>query len=463
MAKLSFYGASGGIVTGSCHMLDTEENKYLVDCGLFQGSRKICKLNWEGFGFDPKEIKAVFLTHAHLDHVGRLPLLVKNGFRGKIFCTDATRDLVKIVLLDALKLHKEAVKKGHDRCGDIQEIQYTEEHIEQALNLMEVVDYGKMYDFNELKFRLRDAGHILGSAIYEIWFPLNNGRMRKIVFSGDLGQPGQRIIRDPEYIREADYLVVESTYGGRTHPDKASTILEFITILKHIAKYRGVGLIPVFAIERAQEILYELNLLAERQVLDDPNIAFYLDSPMASEVTRIFEMYRKYYDEDALLLVKKGDQPFRFRNLRFVSSTAESKKLRNVRKSVIMAGSGMITGGRIIHHIKNHGSDPNNHIVFVGYQVPGTIGRMILDGKRKIRIAGKDVFINAKVHYLQGFSSHADQVDLLYWIRNFGRGLRNIFLIHGENDQREVLAQKIYLDLQVNPVLPLLGETVYLD
>ena len=464
MATLTFHGAAGGIVTGSCHRLDIKGSQYLVDCGLFQGGKRIEALNWQGFDFDPAQIKAIFLTHAHLDHVGRIPLLVRHGFRGKIISTDATRDLAKVILYDAFKLYKEEVERQKEKAklSSMPELQYTEQDIEKALSLFEVVNYGQLQTLdNNIKFRLRDAGHILGSAIFEIWFPNEEGRERKIVFSGDLGQPGQRIIKDPEYIREADYVVVESTYGGRVHPDKATTVLEFLQILKDIIKYKGVGLIPVFAVERAQEILYELNLLVERGILDEP-ISFYLDSPMAAEVTRIFERYSKYYDEDALLLLEKGDQPFRFKGLKIVTSVRQSKKLKNVRKAVIMAGSGMITGGRIGHHIINHASDPNTHIIFVGYQVPGSIGRLILDGRRKIKLYGKTVYINAKVHYLQGFSSHADQLDLMYWLRNFGRGVREIYLVHGENSQREALAQKIYLELQRHPVLPLLGETVYL-
>ncbi len=460
MATLTFWGAAGGIVTGSNHLLEVEGNRYLVDCGMFQGTKKVRELNWQGFAYDPSEIKALFLTHAHLDHVGRIPYLVRHGFSGKIFATDATRDLAKVILYDAFKLHKEAVERGREEGAE--GLQYTEADIEKALSLFEVVDYGKLYTFDEyIEFRLRDAGHILGSAIFEIWFK-NGKTKRKIVFSGDLGQPGQRIIRDPEYIREADYVVVESTYGGRIHPDKASTVLEFIEILKHIGKYGGVGMIPVFAVERAQEILYELNLLVERNILEDP-VDFYLDSPMASEVTRIFERYSKYYDEDALLLLEQGDQPFRFKNFRVITNVRQSKRLKNVKRAVILAGSGMVTGGRIGHHIINHASDPNSHIIFVGYQVPGTIGRRILDGERTIRIYGHTVHIKAKVHYLQGFSSHADQTDLMYWIRNFGRGVRDIFLVHGENDQREALAQKVYLELQKTPKMPLLGETVYLE
>ena len=463
--KITFMGAAGGIVTGSCHFIDLGNFKALVDCGIFQGQRKIEDLNWEPFRFNPREIDVVFLTHAHLDHTGRLPLLYKRGFRGKIIATDATRDLTYLILQDATKLHYEAVERGRFRVRDkvIEEPMWTYEDVEGVMRLFQIYDYAERIKLNSrVEFRMREAGHILGSASYELWLYNKAGRQRKVVFSGDLGQTGARIIRDPDFIREADYVVVESTYGGRYHKDKSTTILEFLSILDDVARDNSVAVVPTFAVERAQEILYELNLLREKEVID-PGIKIFLDSPMAKKATLIFERYRKYYDEDALELVRAGDEIFRFKGLHIVESSKESKKLKDVRKAMILAGSGMCTGGRVLHHLINFLPDPKNHIVFVGFQVPGTLGRRIIDGAKQVKIFGKKIDVRAKVHTLGGFSAHADQGDLMYWLRNFGHYPREIFIVHGDNDNRVALDIKIKNELNLSTNLPELFETYELD
>ena len=461
--KITFDGAAGGIVTGSCHKMTINRISYLVDCGMFQGHANVEGYNWQRFEFNPREIKALFLTHAHLDHVGRLPLLVKAGFKGKIIATDATRDLTRLVLLDAAKLHKEAVEHGRVKINGkkIKHPLFTEEDVEDVMGLFDIHEYGTIYDYDDniIRFRLRDAGHILGSTIFEFWIrDKDKGDEKKIVFSGDLGQRGARIIRDPDYIRTADYVVIETTYGGRLHKDKASTVLEFLEILTDVQKHESVALVPVFALERSQEILYELNLLFEKHILS--GLRVFLDSPMAIKATRIFERYRKYYDEDALALIREDDEIFRFKGLEFTEDVEQSKKIKGVKSAVIMAGSGMMTGGRILHHLQNFGGDPNNHIIFVGYQVRGTLGRMLIDGKRHIKVYGKYMNVRAKIHTLGGFSAHADQMDLLYWLRGFGHSVKKVFLVHGEDDQREMFASKVIADLGLAVYMPKLQESV---
>ncbi len=463
--KIKFVGASEGIVTGSCHFIESGDFTAVVDCGMFQGEKRTEEHNWEPFPFDPKKLKMVFLTHAHLDHTGRLPLLYKHGFRGKIIATDATRDLTYLILQDATKLHKEAVERGRIEVNGfpITEPMWDYEDVDGVMRQFQVYDYGEKVEIKKgVTFRMREAGHILGSVSFELWIENESKRVRKFVFSGDLGQTGARIIRDPEFIREADYVIVESTYGGRFHKDKSSTILELLSILDDISRENSVAVMPVFAVERAQEILYELNLLAEKGVLSK-GLKFFLDSPMAEKATLIFERYRKYYDEDALDLIREGDDIFRFDGLEFIKTGRESQRLADAKRSLIMAGSGMCTGGRVLHHLINFLPNPKNHIIFVGFQVPGTLGRRIIDREDIVRIYGHEVPVKAQVHTLGGFSAHGDQGDLMYWLRNFGHFPREVFIVHGDNDNRTALDIKIRNELQLSTKLPKLNEEFILD
>ena len=401
--KLKFCGAAK-TVTGSCYYVDTGEIKFLVDCGIYQGSDEQESLNYEPFPFNPAELDYVFLTHAHFDHCGRIPILVKQGFHGRIVCTEPTRELAKIVLLDAANLQEEEYERWITRAKEEgQSERYAEEgaayankkplfsvaDVEAMMPLIDVYPYSTSVNINQnFEFRLRDAGHILGSAIMEFWIKTEAGRTRKLVFSGDLGQPGARIVRDPDMVREADYVVCESTYGNRIHRDRNETVLELLAILQQAQKEEGNVLIPAFAIERAQEILYEINLFVESRLLS--GIPLYVDSPMASKSTEVFKQYPDFYDEDAKRLLKKGDDPFSFPGLHIVEDSEESKRLISKRGVVIMAGSGMCTGGRIVHHLKNNIENSKTHIVFVGYQVAGTLGRRIVDGERVVRIFGRE-------------------------------------------------------------------------
>jgi metallo-beta-lactamase family protein len=338
---------------------------------------------------------------------------------------------------------------------------YTEDDVENMMQYFEVYPYGTSVNINEnFEFRLRDAGHILGSAIMEFWVKTEAGRSRKLVFSGDLGQPGARIVKDPDMIREADYVVCESTYGNRIHKDRNETLIELLAILQQAQKEEGNVLIPAFAIERAQEILYEVNLFVENRLLS--GLPFYLDSPMASKSTEIFRQYPDFYDEDAKRLLKKGDDPFSFPGLHMVEDAEESKRLISKRGVVIMAGSGMCTGGRIVHHLKNNIENSKTHLVFVGYQVKGTLGRRIVDGEKTVRIFGTEYQNNAHVHTLGGFSAHADQNDLMYWLGSFGHTPKQIFIVHGDEDVANEFADKVYHELQIDTHVPNLGEVIEL-
>lgn len=462
--KLSFFGASGGIVTGSSYLMEIDGIKVMLDCGMFQGESEVEKLNYRPWPVDPSTIDFLLLTHGHLDHTGLIPKLVKDGFHGKIVCTDATKQLAEIIMLDAAKLQEEESKRNEDtesltrHTGPL----YTREDVENTMDLFEVYPYHEIVKLSpHFSFRMREAGHILGSVTFEIWFKNGSERERKIVFSGDIGQTGARIIRDPDFIREADYVVMESTYGSRNHKDKDSTLLEFLAILNQAAREGGIVLIPSFAVERTQEILYEINLFVERGVLS--GLKFYLDSPLAIRATEIFRQFRKYYDEDAMSLLRAGDDPFSFKGLFFTQGAKESMKLADEKASVIIAGSGMCNGGRIVHHLKNHLPNPMTHVIFVGFQVPGTLGRRLVDGEKTVRIHGQEVEVNAKVHTLGGFSAHADQNDLLYWLRSFGHSPKEVFITHGDPVNREGLVKKIAEELQLNTVLPNIGDTVDLD
>jgi metallo-beta-lactamase family protein len=464
--KIQFCGAAR-TVTGSCYYIDLGDVKFLVDCGAFQGYKMEDK-NREPFPFDPGSIDYLLLTHAHYDHCGRIPLLVKQGFRGRIIATQPTRDLAKLVLLDSAKIQKEDFERWEVRAkenGNIskKEVEarrplYSEADVEAAMELFEIYPYGNSVRLKDnLEFRMRDAGHILGSAMFEIWVKTEAGRDRKFVFSGDLGQPGARIIKDPDFVREADYVICESTYGNRLHKNKDETVLELLSILKKAKEEGGNILIPSFAIERTQELLYELNLFVENKLLE--GLEVYLDSPMASKATEIFKMYPNFYDEDARRLLEKGDDPFEFPGFQITESVDDSKRLIDKHGVVIIAGSGMCTGGRIIHHLKNNLENPKTNVVIVGYQVEGTLGRELVEGNPTVKIFGKEIEANAQIHTLGGFSAHGDQRDLRYWLRSFGHFPKKVFITHGDKEIAIGFATNIQTELNLDVQVPELNET----
>jgi len=455
---IQFLGATK-TVTGSCFYVQTDSVKFLVDCGAFQGGEELEKMNYDPFPFNPADIDFLFLTHAHFDHSGRIPQLVKQGFRGRIICTQPTRDLTKIILLDSANLQEEEMKRWETRSkgvgeeGSTKKVLFTEQDVEECMRYFEVYPYGNSVNLTpKLEFRMRDAGHILGSSIFEFWIENEAERTRKMVFSGDLGQPGARIVSDTDMIREADYVICESTYGNRLHKDRNETVLELLAAMQEAQKEGGNVLIPSFAIERTQEVLYEINLFFENRLLS--GMPVYLDSPMASKATEVFRRYPDFYDEDARRLLKKGDDPFDFEGLIKIESAEESKRLISKKGVAIIAGSGMCNGGRIVHHIKNNISDPKTRMVIVGYQVKGTLGRRIVDGEKILRIMGAEVENNAKLYTLNGFSGHADQRDLRYWLRGFGHSPRQIFLVHGDEDVIESFASNIKQEFKIDISIP---------
>lgn len=459
--KLQFCGAAK-MVTGSCHFLDTGHHKVLVDCGMFQGRDR--KHNEDIFPFNPTDIDYLFLTHAHIDHCGRLPVLVKQGFHGRIIATRATRDLVRILLLDSAKIQKDnfgrCERSNRSNCESRR--LYTEEEATDTMQYFDTYPYGNSIKLSEnLEFRMRDAGHILGSSIFELWVKNGGGRLRKIVFSGDLGQPGQRIVKDPDFIREADYIIVESTYGNRLHRSKDETLLEFLTIIKDAQKTKGNILVPTFAVERAQELLYELNLFVENKLVE--GLPVYFDSPLAQKATDIFRRHIELYDEDARRLMEIGDSPFDFDGLEYVKDFSVSRRLSARNGIMILAGSGMCTGGRIVFHLQNHIADSNNHLVFAGYQVRGTLGRSIIDGAENVNIRGRKYSVGIKKHTLGGLSAHGDQGDLEYWLRGFGHSPRKVFMVHGDKDIIDFFADYIRKSLSVETYAPELNEIVELD
>jgi len=464
--KIQFCGAAR-TVTGSCYLVDLGETKFLVDCGAFQGYKEEGK-NYEPFPFDPASIDYVFLTHAHYDHCGRLPLLVKQGFKGRIISTQPTRDLTEVVLLDSSKIQQEDYERWEARAkrrtNDIPETAieankplYLEQDVQATIELFEIYPYGNSVKLrDDLEFRMRDAGHILGSAMIEIWVKNEAGRGRKFVFSGDLGQPGARIIKDPDFVREADYVICESTYGNRLHKSKDETVLELLSILKKAKEDGGNVLIPSFAIERTQEVLYEINLFVENKLLE--GLEVYLDSPMASKATEIFKAFPNFYDEDARRLLEKGDDPFEFPGFKIIESADESKRLIDKHGVVIIAGSGMCTGGRILHHLKNNLANPKTNVVIVGYQVESTLGRKLVESDPTVQIFGENIEVNAQVHTLGGFSAHGDQRDLRYWLRSFGHSPKMVFITHGDKEIAIGFATNIRSELNLEVEVPELNE-----
>ncbi len=438
--KLTFCGATR-IVTGSCHLLEAWDAKVLVDCGMFQGSKDITRLNYEPFPFDPKEISHVFLTHAHIDHSGLLPKLYKHGFRGKIICTHATKDLCAIMLEDAAHMQELETRKENQR-RELDDLPprtplYSLSDAQAVMRFFYTVNYNERYRaLKNIEVRFRDAGHILGSAIVEMW-AINGGGQKKIVFSGDLGQWDNPIVRDPELIDEADYVVIESTYGDRLHENIEEREALLLQYAKEAHRNGGKLLVPSFAVERTQEILYSIKKLEKTKF---PKERIYLDSPLAIKATKVFSTHRECYDKEAA----KNPDPFNPKNLILTQSVKDSKKINNYdMPCMVIAGSGMCTGGRIRHHLYNNAKDPRTTILFVGYQAQGTPGRKILSGDKMIKMMGKEVEINASIRKIDGFSAHADQNGLVKWATGFQKRPKKIFIVHGEPKASEALKEKL--------------------
>ena len=458
--KIQFCGASTG-VTGSCHLITTDNHRILLDCGQFQGGKAQEAMNYEEFPFDPAEIDCLILSHAHIDHCGRIPLLFKRGFKGDIYCTDATADLLGVMLKDSGYIHeKEAEWKNrkNERAGrPVIEPLYTYNDAVDSLKFVKPVLYDQLIELNEeMKIVFNDAGHILGSAITELWVT-ENDTVSKIVFSGDLGVMNRPILRDPTIIKKADYVIMETTYGNRLHPQNSMDVRRLMDIIRETAVRGGTTVIPSFAVGRTQELIYELNRVYDsdseyREAFKD--LMVYVDSPMATTATEVFKRNAQVFDDETKEYIRKGDHPLDFKNLKFTRTSEESMWLNSDRKpKVIISASGMCEAGRIRHHLKHNLWDSRSSIVFVGYQAEGTLGRKLVEGAQEVTLFGEKIKVNAQIHNLEGFSGHADRDGLLEWLGGFRQEPKHIFLVHGENDSKEDFAKTVKEQLGYEPVV----------
>ena len=437
--RVHFHGAAGE-VTGSLHLLEAAGKRILLDCGMCQGSAEMEASNADPFPFDVESIDALVVSHAHIDHVGRVPLLVKRGFRGPIFAQRASAELMPIMLMDSASLaESDAERFNRRRKHGEREMQplYTREDVADAVELLRPQSYDQRFRvLDGIEVAFRDAGHILGSSIVEVW-----ADGRKLVFSGDLGPKGTPILRDPTPVREADLVLMESTYGDRNHKDRAETIVELGEILEQAWRDGGNVLIPAFAVGRSQELLYWF-----ARYWDEWNLSrwqVFLDSPMAGKVVEVYGHHHALFDDDAQEVWRGKPNPFKLPNLRITASTEESMAInRFERGAIIIAGSGMANGGRILHHLRHNLGRRGAHVVFVGYQGVGTLGRRLVDGAKWVRIHGQDQRVNATMHTVGGLSAHADQRGLLDWFGHF-QPKPQLALVHGEDRAREALAGEI--------------------
>jgi len=456
--KLHFCGGAG-VVTGANYLLETGTSRILVDCGLFQGPKELEAKNAEKFTYDPKTIEAVIITHSHLDHIGRLPQLIAGGFRGKIFATPPTIDFTRLILEDSVKILME--KAEHAGVVPL----FGQQEVEQVMEHFVPVDYyQKTKAVKDISFTYHEAGHILGSAVVEVEVD-----DKKIIFSGDLGNPPVPLLREPDFLGEADYIILESTYGDRNH-EPAATCQEVVeNAIEDTVASGGVLMIPSCAMERTQQLLYHLNNLAENHRI--PRLPIFIDSPLAIKITQVYKKYPQYYNKEAILNLDSGDDIFKFPGLEFTEASKDSKKINNVPPpKVIIAGSGMSQGGRIMHHELLYLSDPKNILLLITYQAEGTLGRKISEGAKRVEILDREVEIKAKIERLSGYSAHADQQFLMNWVKHFkkthqigqngGRGLKKIFVVQGEEGSSKTLAGLIRDELGIESYIPRLGETV---
>jgi metallo-beta-lactamase family protein len=440
--RISFHGADRG-VTGSCHLIECAGKRVLVDCGLYQGGHEIEEENAEPFGFDPASIDVLLLTHAHLDHCGRIPLLAKRGFRGEIITTPASRDLARLVLLDSAHIQEEEAERRQRKRG-----RPAPDPLYRTLDALDSLDrfgrqasYGTPLDVTpDIRATFLDAGHILGSAC--ILVELREGdRARRLLFSGDIGSSGRPILRNPTPPPEVDVVVMESTYGDRLHRSLDDSVAELYEAIGDAAGRGGNVIIPTFALERAQEILYFLREGLESGSLPK-GLQFFLDSPMAISATEIFHRHPECYDEAAGKLFERGRDPFNLPGLHFTRQSAESMKINQIRGgAVVMAGSGMCTGGRVRHHLRHNLARRQSSVIFVGFAAHGTLARTIVDGADKVRIYGEEIAVRARIHTINGFSAHADQAELLAW--HASTRAERTFLVHGELEPMQALGRRL--------------------
>lgn len=463
--KIKFLGAAG-MVTGSNHLIEVNGIKLILDCGLFQGGQLEDDMNYEEFNYNPGEIDYLILSHAHIDHSGRIPKLVKEGFKGRIIMTKATAELTEVMLLDSANIQKndtEWENKKRERVGkELIEPLYDADDVRLSQKYFEGFYYDQIIKLDEhISLVFRDAGHMLGSAIVELWIK-DGDEVVHLVYSGDLGTKGRTIINDISYIDGCDYLIMESTYGDTVHPKLSESIEELIKTIDVTTKRGGTVVIPAFAVGRTQELIYELNRYYEDEKLEEYlKVPIYVDSPMGLKATEVYKQNSDLFNEETTEMIMSGDNPFEFSNLRYVDSVEESKMLNNsVFPKVIIASSGMADAGRVRHHLKHNLWNSKNTVLFVGYQAEGSTGRRILDGVKSIRIAGEEIKIAAEIKNLEGFSAHADQSLLYDWVAKMVRKPKRIFLVHGESNAQTELKSMIESGLDIPCSIPNMGEEV---
>lgn len=445
--RIIFYGGAGS-VTGSNYMIESGGTRILVDCGMAQGTSFAEKENFEDFAYDVTSVEAIFVTHAHIDHTGKLPKIVKAGYRGKIYSTPPTKDFAELLLIDSQHVLKEESEKT-----GLPEL-YSLEDVDAALAIWEPVLYHKPIQIGNFKVTLYDAGHILGSAVIKI-----EAEGKSIVFSGDLGNYPAPIIHNTEHLPETDYCVIESTYGARVHEDTSRREGELEDAIEDNARRGGVLMIPAFAMERTQELLYHIHELVSQGRV--PQVPVYIDSPLAIKLTAVYKKYESYFNPETFKLVKSGEDILNFPGLHTTLTVEQSKEINNApMPKIIMAGSGMSNGGRIRHHERRYLPDPKSTILFVGYQAVGTLGRAILEGAKVVHILGDEVAVHCQIRTITAYSAHADQPRLLAWLKPRSATLKKVFVVQGEEGSSEVLAEKIKSDLSVEAHVPQKGEEI---
>ncbi len=473
--KITFLGATK-MVTGSNFLVEGAGKKFLVDCGMYQGSARDEMENSEPFAYNVHDIDFVLLTHAHIDHSGRIPKLYTEGYRNPVITTKASRDLCSIMLPDSGHIqeqeiewrNRKRVREGKKPLPPL----YTAQDALDCMEIFQPVSYDEIIEVDEnIHVRFNDAGHMLGSAIIEIWVN-EDGKETKAVFTGDLGNNDIPLLSSPTMIERADYVVMESTYGGRLHmrnDDKANL---FLDIVSETLKQGGTVVIPSFAVGRTQEILYELNNIKDGPISDEFKEKYdilmkapvYVDSPLAISATEIFRENSDLFDEETQAFIQSGDNPLEFNGLQFTRTADESKALNEKEESaIIISASGMCEVGRIKHHLKHHLWDPKSTILFVGYQAQGTLGRRIVEGEKKVKIFGEEIAVNARIEYIEGYSGHADQEWLLNFIYSFITKPKHIFLVHGEPEGQEILKDKILETVEIPVTIPEYGQCYTLD
>lgn len=461
--KITFWGAAK-TVTGSMHLVEANGSRILLDCGLYQGRREEArKINRE-LPFDQERVNAVVLSHAHIDHSGNIPSLVKSGYHGPIFSTHATRDLCAAMLADSAHIHEqeaEYLNKRSRRNGDRRTIEplYTMQDALDSLNLFQSVNYGKRIPVAEgVEVTFRDAGHILGSSLVEL-FVRENGREKKLVFTGDVGRRNLPVLRDPETIEEADVLITESTYGNRLHADIDQANDKLSTVINDTYARGGKIIVPAFSVGRTQELVYALHELIARQAI--PELPIFVDSPLSVNVTQIFRMHPECFDRETLRFLYDGGDPFGFERLTYIRSVEESKHLNTLKvPCVIISSSGMCEVGRILHHLKNNIENQNNTILIAGFQAEHTLGRRIVAREPRVNIFGEPYNLRARVEIMTEFSAHADRNELLGWTSGFSKRPELTCVVHGNEEATQAHQQNLLASGLKNVVVPTRGDSI---